>query len=75
MPSSEEWDKFAAMLKEHPARWMIWEDEPSEAIRAKLKTMGVSCVVFRPAGNVEGDPLGWIEIQRQNAKELAKVYE
>ncbi|MFO0829647.1 MAG: metal ABC transporter substrate-binding protein [Phycisphaerales bacterium] len=75
MPSAEEWERFAALLKEHPARWMIWEEEPADAVRSKLAEMGVSCVAFRPAGNPGGDPAAWLDIQRQNAKELAKVYE
>jgi zinc transport system substrate-binding protein len=77
MPPQEEWDALAALLKEHPARWMVWEDTPSDAIRAKLLEHGVECVVFRPAGNLGpgAKPEEWLAIQRENARELAKVYE
>lgn len=45
------------ILAEHPARLMLWEDEPLPEIRALLARRGVSVVVFRPLGNrpVVGD--------------------
>ncbi|MBL9149912.1 MAG: zinc ABC transporter substrate-binding protein [Phycisphaerae bacterium] len=77
MPPADEWDALAALLKEHPARWMVWEDSPSDAIRAKLLEHGVECVVFRPAGNLGpgAKPDEWLAVQRENARELARVYE
>jgi len=51
MPHDEEWQELAHTLEYHPARWMIYEDEPAPEIAAKLKELGISTVVFRPCGN------------------------
>jgi zinc transport system substrate-binding protein len=78
MPDDREWTKLAALLAEHPARWMLWEAEPGEEIRARLREAGIEAVLFRPAANLDADtadPALWIEIQRDNAAALAKVYE
>ncbi|MDZ4829364.1 MAG: metal ABC transporter substrate-binding protein [Phycisphaerae bacterium] len=75
MPPAEEWETLAELLKTHPAKWMVWEDAPLSASRDKLRALGVESVVFRPAGNLPGDPLAWIEVQRENAAELGKVFE
>jgi zinc transport system substrate-binding protein len=75
VPSDAELDALAGMLAEHPARWMIWEDEPGDAVRAKLRERGLESVVVAPAGNMGTDWSGWLERQRENAVELAKVYQ
>lgn len=77
MPGERDWASFTELLREHPARWMVWEDEPDPEIRARLESVGVQSIVFRPAGNlgpvVDGN--SWFAAQRENALELAKVYE
>ncbi len=55
-PSTEDmWENLAALLRDHPARWMVWEGQPSEDVVARLQTMGVECAVFDPCGNVPDD--------------------
>ena len=39
------------LLAGHPARLMLWEDEPLPATRQQLKDRGIQVVVFRPMGN------------------------
>ncbi len=52
MPSEEEWKKLGGMLKDHPAKFMIWEDQPDAPIAERLKKdHGLECIVFRPCGN------------------------
>jgi zinc transport system substrate-binding protein len=78
MPDEREWTKLSELLAEHPARWMLWEAEPGEEIRARLRALGVEAVLFRPAANLDADTADaalWLEIQRENAAALAKVYE
>lgn len=52
-----------AILAKHPAVWMIWEDEPSEANVAAVAKLGLKSVVFSPCANrpAEGDWLGVIK--------------
>lgn len=58
-PAEEDWRELQELLDQQPARWMIWEDEPLEATRARLEQMGVSSLVFHPVANppVSGDLL------------------
>ena len=50
-PSEQDWSALGALLKQHPATLMIWEDEPLAATRDRLTQLGVEVVVFRPLGN------------------------
>jgi len=50
-PSAQDWAALDALLKQHPAQVMLWEDEPLPATRARLKEHGVEAVVFMPMGN------------------------
>jgi len=75
MPSADALKDLETALTEHPARWMIWEDEPGNAIRAKLRELGIESIVFAPAGNMGSDWSKWLERQYENAAELAKVYQ
>jgi zinc transport system substrate-binding protein len=71
-PSAEEWGRLRSMLKQHPARWMLWEDEPIPATLARLQALGVSPLVFSPGANrpAQGDFMG---LMRQNIAELERV--
>jgi zinc transport system substrate-binding protein len=75
MPSEEEFARLAETLKEHPAKWMVWEDEPGSAIRTKLRELGVECVVVNPGSNMGTDWSGWLELQLANTQEFARVFE
>lgn len=50
-PSKEQWAKLDALLASHPARIMLWEDEPDANTREQLQRRGIDVVVFRPMGN------------------------
>ncbi len=51
MPPDAEWAALPALLSEHPATLMIWEDEPLAETVEGLKALGVESVVFSPMGN------------------------
>lgn len=75
VPSDAELDALAGILAEHPAKWMVWEDEPGAATRAKLRERGVECVVVAPAANMGTGWARWLERQTENAAQFAKVFE
>lgn len=70
MPGEAQWTELEAILRTHPARWMIWEAEPSAAVVARLKGLGVDSVVFDPCANApaRGD---FLSVMRENARRLA----
>jgi len=73
MPNQEQWMELRNILKEHPAKWMIWEGNPIEACVNQLKSMGISSAVFDPCGNVpkKGD---FLAVMQQNVESLRLVF-
>ena len=57
------------LLKEHPAKLMLWEEEPIEATRKLLEARGIRVVVVRPCDNrvADGD---WLTEMNANTERL-----
>jgi zinc transport system substrate-binding protein len=74
VPSYEQLAELRAILKEHPAKWMIWEGEPIKEPVEKLKSLGIQSLVFDPCGNVpdQGD---FISVMRQNVENLKLAFQ
>ncbi len=72
-PTSAMWVELKNILAEHPAKWMIWEDNPQERTKAKLAELGIASVTFAPCANVptEGN---YLDVQRRNIEKLAPVF-
>jgi zinc transport system substrate-binding protein len=66
------WKHLQEITKEHPARWMIWEDEPLPASVEKLHDMGINSLIFAPCMNrpEAGD---FMDVMRQNIKNLQNL--
>lgn len=54
VPTEIQWQELQQLLQSHPAKWMIWEDQPNPETVAKLKTVNINILVFRPLGNRSG---------------------
>ena len=74
IPNDEQWAELQAILKEHPAKWMIWEGEPLKEAVEKLRTVGVNSLVFDPCGNIP-DKGGFISVMRGNVNNLRMAFE
>ncbi len=72
MPEEAMWTSLAEMLKDHPAKWMIWEGKPLEGSAEKLKALGVGSVVVSLGGNVpeKGD---FLDLMRENLTSLEQA--
>jgi len=72
-PGENEWRHLQETMKDHPARWMIWEGEPQRLSVAKLEDMGISSTVFVPCMNrpQTGD---FMSVMRQNVENLQSVF-
>ncbi len=73
IPNNEQWMELQAILKSHPAEWMIWEGNPDRATVKRLKSLGLSSLVFYPCGNVpeQGD---FMTVMRNNIANLKKCF-
>ena len=67
VPDETGWRELEALLREHPARLMIWEGEPARETVERLMRLEVHSVLFSPCSNVpkQGDFLG--VMRRQGA--------
>jgi zinc transport system substrate-binding protein len=56
-PGTAEWKKLQNYLIVHPAKVMLWEDEPMAESSQRLKNLGIESLVFAPCMNrpEEGD--------------------
>jgi len=68
-PTPQQWGELDAILGEHPARWMLWEAEPTSETASRLRALGVESVVFDPCANrpAAGD---FMSVMGANAKSL-----
>ena len=73
-PSDAQWSELRAILKKHPAKWMIWEGEPMKESAERLKAIGVNSLVFDPCGNIpdQGD---FMSVMRRNGENLKPAFQ
>jgi len=73
VPDVTQIQELKAILKTHPARWMVWEGKPEKASVDMLEALGIKSLVFDPCGNVprEGD---FMSVMRQNIENLKRVF-
>ena len=62
------------ILKDHPAKWLIWEAEPVKESVERLKIMGIKSLVFDPCGNVP-DNGNFLQVMRQNVENLKLAFQ
>ena len=70
MPSEEEWQKLEEALSH--SKYMLYEDEPSKEIVAKLNELGVKVIVFRTGGNTPPSK-NLIKEMKSNLENLKKA--
>jgi zinc transport system substrate-binding protein len=73
MPTNEQMMEFNRILKEHPAKWMMWEGEPLKKSAKRLKSIGVDSLVFDPCGNTS-DQGAFLSVMRQNVENLKPAF-
>jgi zinc transport system substrate-binding protein len=54
-PSAEQWQELESIVSDHPAQWMIWEEDPSTATVERLRELGIQSVVYTPCANSPSD--------------------
>jgi zinc transport system substrate-binding protein len=73
IPGSRQWAELNVILKDHPARWMIWEGKPIAEPVEKLKSAGIDSLVFDPCGNTPDDS-DFMSVMRQNVENLRGAF-
>jgi zinc transport system substrate-binding protein len=73
-PANEKMRALNGILKEHPAKWMIWEGKPMQGSVDRLQAIGIDSLVFDPCGNTpnQGD---FLSVMRQNIDNLKPAFQ
>ena len=73
IPTTAQMVELHTILKDHQAKWMIWEGEPAKEAVERLKAIGLQSVVFDPCGNApeQGD---FMSVMRQNVENLKVAF-
>ena len=72
-PTPQQWRELEGILKEDPARLMLWEAPPAPDTASRLRALGVESIVFDPCSNrpATGD---FADVMRANVERLAEAY-
>jgi len=70
MPSDADWRKFEQLHAEHPAKIMLWEEDPLPSVAARLRQMGIEPIAFETCASQPktGD---YLTAMKTNAARLA----
>jgi len=74
IPTSEQMLELNRILKEHPAKWMIWEGKPLLGSVQQLQALGVESLVFDPCGN-KPDQGDFLDVMQQNFVNLRPAFQ
>lgn len=74
VPSEAQWAELEGILKDHPAKWMLWERAPATESIERLRRLGVESIVFDPCGNrpEAGD---FFTQMMENAENLIRAFQ
>lgn len=73
MPSPSEWAALDEKLEDHPAEWILWEDEPLAESLALLEDRGVRSVVYNPSSQPP-DSGDFLDVMHQNVENLREAF-
>ena len=73
VPHTQQWAELERLLADHPAKWMIWEGEPTSQTINRLKSLGIGSMVFNPAANVP-DKGDFLTAMHQNIENFKKGF-
>ncbi len=73
-PSAEQWTQLKSIIREHPAKWMIWEGTPNPDSVDQLKSMGVNSLVIDPCANIP-DQADFLTVMKQNVENLGIAFQ
>jgi zinc transport system substrate-binding protein len=73
VPDARQWTELERMLKDHPAKWMLWEGEPAQATATRLRALGIDSLVLDPCANrpAKGD---FLTVMTENAGNLDRIF-
>lgn len=72
VPTDAQMEELKKLLVDHPAQWFVWEGDPVKESVEKIKTLGLSSVVFDPCANTP-DKGDWLSVMDDNVKGMEAI--
>jgi zinc transport system substrate-binding protein len=74
VPGNAQLAELKALLKDHPAKWMVWEGIPKQESVQALARIGVKSIVFSPCSNrpENGD---FMTVMAGNIENMKQIYQ
>ena len=74
IPNSQESEQLEKALKNRPAKWVIWEKNPSpELVNHLREKYSLECLVFLPMSNQQENSPNWLEAMKSNLQSLQNM--
>ncbi len=73
LPNEGQWNALEGILKDHPAKWMLWEGEPRQATATRLRALGINSLVLDPCANRPGKG-DFLTVMTENARNLDRIF-
>ncbi len=72
-PSEADWVAMRNLTSQHPARWIIWEEQPIHETMQRLRGLAVNSVVYKPCANrpEQGD---YLSVMTENIEHLKTAF-
>lgn len=72
-PGEKEWKQLQKIVQDHPAGWMIWEEEPLPSSVKRLEKLNIHSLIFSPcfARPQQGD---FLSVMQENIKNIETVF-
>lgn len=74
MPGEDQWMQLKRILREHPAGWMLWEDEPAAVSVERLQQLSVQSTVFDPCAN-QPEAGDFLDVMSKNVTNLERIFQ
>ena len=68
-PGIKAWIDFRETLRHHPAKLMIWEDQPGDEVAGQLEQLGIAPIPFHTASNIPEDS-DYFDVMKANVDRL-----
>ncbi len=73
MPDEGMWQDLTKLIRDHPAKWMIWEGVPLPGIVTRLESLGIRSVVFDPCAGTPSQ-VDFLSTMKKNLAALKIAY-
>jgi zinc transport system substrate-binding protein len=72
-PTENQLSELLQILKNHRARWIVWEGEPIKAAVEELDEMNINSIVYNPCGNIPKDG-DFLSVMQRNVSNFETVF-